>query len=200
MQVKEPFFGSKNSVFSCSRRLWKRVGTWLGQEQTRIWGPLTQAFWLGSKPVHKVRGSLWWQPLTLCVGPQCSGLVALDAWCILGSYQEKGWMGNKSFETVNWKDWSWSWNSSTLATWCEELTHWKRPWCWERLKAGGERDNRGWDGWMASPTWWTWVWATLGIGDGQGSLACCSPWGCQELDTAERWNWTKLKHVFIFDL
>ena len=44
-------------------------------------------------------------------------------------------------------------------TWCKELTHWKRPWCWERLKAGGERDNRGWDGWIASPTQWTWVWA-----------------------------------------
>ena len=39
-----------------------------------------------------------------------------------------------------------------LDTWCEELIHWKRPWCWERLKAGGEGDNRGWDGWMASPT------------------------------------------------
>ena len=45
-----------------------------------------------------------------------------------------------------------------LATWCEELTHWKRPWCWERLRAGGEGDDRGWDGWMASLTWWTWVW------------------------------------------
>ena len=55
-----------------------------------------------------------------------------------------------------------SWNSSTLATWCEELTHWKRPWCWERLKAGGEGDDRGWDGWMASPTQWTWVWVNSG--------------------------------------
>ena len=45
-----------------------------------------------------------------------------------------------------------------LSTWREELTHWKRPWCWERLKEGGEGDDRGWDGWMASPTWWTWVW------------------------------------------
>ena len=44
------------------------------------------------------------------------------------------------------------------ATWCEELTHLKRPWCWERLRAGGEGDDRGWDGWMASPTRWTWVW------------------------------------------
>ena len=43
-------------------------------------------------------------------------------------------------------------------TWCEELTHWKRPWCWGRLKVGGEGDNRGWDGWMASLTQWTLVW------------------------------------------
>ena len=42
---------------------------------------------------------------------------------------------------------------------CEELNHWKRPWCWERLRAGGEGGSRGWDGWMASPTQWTWVWA-----------------------------------------
>ena len=47
---------------------------------------------------------------------------------------------------------------STLATSCEELTHWKRLWCWEWLGAGGEGDERGWDGWMASLTWWTWVW------------------------------------------
>ena len=47
-----------------------------------------------------------------------------------------------------------------LATWCEELTHWKRPRCWERLKVGGEGDDRGWDGWMASLTQWTWVWAS----------------------------------------
>ena len=53
---------------------------------------------------------------------------------------------------VHWKDWCWSWNPNTLATWYEELTHWKRPWCWERLKARGEGDDRGWDGWMASLT------------------------------------------------
>ena len=40
----------------------------------------------------------------------------------------------------------------------EELTYWKRPWCWEILKVGGEEDDRGWDDWMASPTRWTWVW------------------------------------------
>ena len=53
-----------------------------------------------------------------------------------------------------------SWNCNTLATWCKELTHWKRPWCWERLKAGGEGDNREWDGWMTAQTQWTWVWAS----------------------------------------
>ena len=63
---------------------------------------------------------------------------------------------------IHWKDWCWSWNSNTLATWCEELTHWKRPWCWERLKAGGEGVDKGWDGWMASPTRWAWVWVNAG--------------------------------------
>ena len=57
-----------------------------------------------------------------------------------------------------WKEWCWSWNWNTLATSCEELTHWKRLWCWEGLGAGGEGDDRGWDGWMASLTRWKWVW------------------------------------------
>ena len=52
----------------------------------------------------------------------------------------------------------WSWSSNTLPTWCEELTHLKRPWWWERLRAGREGDDRGGDDWMASPTQWTWVW------------------------------------------
>ena len=55
--------------------------------------------------------------------------------------------------------WCWSWNSNTLATWSEELTHWKRLWCRERLRAG-EGGDRGWDDWMASPTQWTWVWTS----------------------------------------
>ena len=57
-----------------------------------------------------------------------------------------------------WKEWYQSWNSSTLATSCEELTHWKRLWCWEGLGAGGEGDDWGWDGWMASLTQSKWVW------------------------------------------
>ena len=63
---------------------------------------------------------------------------------------------------VHWKDWCLSWNPNTLDTSCEVLTHWKRPWSWEGLWAGGEGDNRGWDGWMASPTQWIWVWASSG--------------------------------------
>ena len=61
-----------------------------------------------------------------------------------------------------WKEWCWSWNSSTLATSCKELTHWKRLWCWEGLGVGGEGDDRGWDGWMSSLTRWTWVWVNSG--------------------------------------
>ena len=68
----------------------------------------------------------------------------------------------KSVLNIHWKGWCWSWNSNILATWCKELTHLKRPWCWERLKVEGERDDRGWDGWMASLTQWTWVWVNSG--------------------------------------
>ena len=57
---------------------------------------------------------------------------------------------------------SWSWSSKASAIWCEESTHWKRSLCWERVKAGGEGDDKGWDGWMASPTQRTWVWASSG--------------------------------------
>ena len=64
----------------------------------------------------------------------------------------------KGDQSWTWKDWCWSWNANTLATFWEELTHWKRPRCWERLKAEGEGDDRGWDSWMASPTRRTWVW------------------------------------------
>ena len=54
------------------------------------------------------------------------------------------------------------WSSNTLATWYWVPMHWKRPWCWERLKERGDEDDRGWGGWMASLTWWTWVWVSSG--------------------------------------
>ena len=68
----------------------------------------------------------------------------------------------KSVLNIHWKDWCWSWNSNTLAPWCKEYTHWKRPWCWERLNAEGEGDDEGWDGWMTSPTQQTCVWVSSG--------------------------------------
>ena len=98
----------------------------------------------------------------------------------------------KSVQNVHWKEWRWSWNSNSLATWCEELTHLKRPWYWERLKVGGEGDDRGWDGWMASLTQWTWVWVNSGSWWWTGRPgvleAWGSPWGHKESDMTERLN------------
>ena len=89
--------------------------------------------------------------------------IGEDSWESLGLQGDQTSQSSRKLVlNIHWKDWCWSWNSSTLATWCKELTHWKRPWCQERLKAGGEGDNRGWDGWMASPTQWTRVWASPG--------------------------------------
>ena len=67
----------------------------------------------------------------------------------------------------------------------------EKPYYWERLKAGGEEDDRRWDGWMISPTWWHEFEQFPGIGEGQRSLACCSPWGCKESDMTEWLNWTE---------
>ena len=85
----------------------------------------------------------------------------VDSWESLGLQRDQtsqSW--RKSLLNIHWKDWCCSWSSDILATWCEELTHLERPRCWERLKLGGNGDNRGWDGWMVSLTQWTWVWAS----------------------------------------
>ena len=122
---------------------------------------------------------------------------AFELWCWRRLLRVSGLQGDqtgqswrKSVLNIHWKDWCWSWNSNTLATWCEKQTEWKRPWCWERLQAGAKGDDRGWDGWMASPTQWT-----LGVGDGHGGLECCSPQGHKESDTTERLNWTELESI-----
>ena len=100
---------------------------------------------------------------------------------------------------VHWKDWCWSWNSSTLATSCEELTHWKRPWCWEGLGAGGEGDDRGWDGWMASLTRWTWVWVNSGSWWWTGRPGVLRFMGSQrvEHDWATELNWIIVNIFFL---
>ena len=96
---------------------------------------------------------------------------------------------------IHWKDWCWSWSSNTLATWCEEPTHLKRPWCWERLKLGREGDDRGWDGWMASPMRWTWVWVSSGRGWWTGRPGVLQSMGSQGVthNWAIELNWTKLR-------
>ena len=106
----------------------------------------------------------------------------------------------RSVLSVHWKDWCWSWNSNTLATWCEELTHWKRPWCWERLRAGGEGDDRGWDGWMASPTQWTWVWVNSGSWWWTGKPGMLQSMGVSESDTTEQLNSTELRYNLLIYL
>ena len=97
----------------------------------------------------------------------------------------------KSVLNIHWKDWCWSWSSNTLATWCRELTHLKRPWCWERLKAGGEGDDKGWDSWMASPTQRTWVWVNSGSWWWTGKPGVLQFMGLQRVghDWATELNW-----------
>ena len=93
---------------------------------------------------------------------------------------------------IHWMDWSQTWNSNTLATWCKEQTHWIRLWCWERLKAAGEVDSRGWDGWMASSTQWTWVWASSGSSCWTGKPGVLQSMGSQESDKNEWLKCTEL--------
>ena len=128
-------------------------------------------------------------------------------WCfwtvVLEKTLETPWTARQSNQSilkeispsVHWKDWCWSWNSNTLAIWCKELTHWKRPWWWERLRAGGEGDNRGWDGWMASPTRWTRVWVNSGSWWWTGKPGVLWFMGSPRVghDWATELNWIELK-------
>ena len=124
--------------------------------------------------------------LNCCVGE--------DSWESLGLQGDPTSQSyRKSVLNIHWKYWCWSWNSNTLATWWEEPTHLKRPWCWERLKAGGEGDDIGWDGWMASPTWWTWVWVSSWSWWGTGRPGMLQFMGLQRVrhDWVTELNWTK---------
>ena len=100
--------------------------------------------------------------------------------------------GDQSWVFIGKKDWCWSRNSSASGTWCEELIHLKRPWCWKRLKAGGKGEDRGWDGWMASPTQWTWVWVNSGSGWWTGRPGMLWFMGSQRVghNWATELNWT----------
>ena len=123
--------------------------------------------------------------------------VGEDSWESLGQQGDQtsqSW--RESILNSHWRDWCWGWSSNILATWCKELTHWKRLWCWKRLKAGGEGDDRGHDmvGWHHQLHWHEFEQAP-GDGEGQGSLVCCSPWGCKESDMIYRLNNNNLQSI-----
>ena len=105
----------------------------------------------------------------------------------------------KSVLTIHWKQWCWSWNSNTLTTWWEELTYCKRPWCWEILKVGGEGDDRRWDGWMASPTQWTWVWVSFWSWWWTGKPGVLQSKGLQRVghNWATELNWPYSKTLYL---
>ena len=91
-----------------------------------------------------------------------------DSWESLGQKDQTSQYLGKSTLNTHWKDWCWIWNSSISVIWCEQLTHWKSPWCWERLRTEGEEGVRGWDGWMASLMQWAWTWENSGRWWGTG--------------------------------
>ena len=117
----------------------------------------------------------------------------------------------KEIQPVHPKDQSWvcigrtDAEAETLilwATWCEELTHVKRPWCWERLSIGGEGDDRGWDSWMASPTQRTWVWVNSRSWWWTGRPGMLRFIRLQRVghDWATELNWRSLLPVRFYDL
>ena len=122
-----------------------------------------------------------------------------DSWESLGLQNQTSQSWRKSVWNTHCKNWCWSWSSNTLAMWHEELTQWKRPWCWERLKAGTEGDDSEWDGWMALLTLGTWIWASSGSWWWTGNSGVLQSWGCKESDTTEWLNWTGYGHGIQID-
>ena len=116
-----------------------------------------------------------------------------DAWESLGLHGDQtSPSSRKSVLNIHWKDWCWSWNSNTLATDVKNWLIWKDPdagkdWRWEE-KGTTEDEMVGWHYWLYGHGFgWT-----LGVGDGQGGLACCGSWCHKESNTSEWLNWTEL--------
>ena len=152
-------------------------------------------------PVVRCGSEGWTIKKTQCQRMLLNCGVGEDSWKSLGLQADQiSQSKRKSVLNIHWKDWCWSWNSNTLATWCEELTHWKRPWCWERLKAGGQGDNRGWDGWMASPTRWEWVCTSSSSWWRTAKPGMLQSMGLQRVrhDWVNELNWTDICSVLIF--
>ena len=143
--------------------------------------------------VGKIPWRREWQPTPVFLPENFHGqrsLVGYNSWGHKDMDKTEWLTLSLSFTVKNIFSW---WNSNTLATSCEELTHWKRLWCWEGLGAGGEGDDRGWDGWMASPTWWTWVWVNSGSWWWTGRPGVLRFMGSQRVghDWATELNWTE---------
>ena len=114
--------------------------------------------------------------------------VGEDSWVSLElqrDHTSQSW--SKSTLNTHWKDWSWRWSSNTLATWCEELSHWKRPWWRQEEKGMTEDEMVGWHHWLDGHKFEQ----VLGVGDGEGGLVCCSPWGYKESDRVSDWTESK---------
>ena len=132
---------------------------------------------------------------------KCWKIDAFELWCWRRLFRVP-WTGRRSNQSTlkeispgcSLEGLMLKWNSSTLATSCEELIHWKRPWCWEGLGAGGEGDDRGWDGWMASPSRWAWVWVNSGSWWWTGKPGMLRFMGSQRVghDWVTELNWLKL--------
>ena len=123
------------------------------------------------------------------------------AWCSWGR-KELDTTGRLNWSGLNWTDTEFPWFTGrtdlklklqSLATWCEELTYLKSPWCRERLRAGGEGDDRGWDGGMASPTQWTWVWVGSGSWWQTGKPGVLQSMGLQRVGH----NWVTEQNWFL---
>ena len=133
---------------------------------------------------------------------ECRRIDAFELWCWRRLLRVP-WTARRSNQSILKKispecslnDWCWGWNSNTWATWCEELTHLKR-W-WGRLNVGGEGDDRGWDGWMVSPTQWTWVCANSGSWWWTGRSGVLQSMGSQRVrhDWATELNRTDISHT-----
>ena len=131
---------------------------------------------------------------------ECRRIDAFEVWCWEDSWESLGLQGDltipserRSVLGVHWKDWCWSWNSNTLATSCEELTHWKRPWSWEGLGAGG------WDGWIASLTRWRWVWVDSGSWWWTRRLGVLWFMGSQSQTQLSTWmEWNSMNYISLY--
>ena len=211
-RVKVKNINSQKKKFYCSQRYWRLL-----KPATSDWWPrgalkIAQGLsWRSSgyESAFQCRGH-WFHPWSGNLDPymlSAEELMLLNCGVGEDSWESLGLQGDPTSPSwrrpvlgVHWKDWCWSWNSNTLATSCEELTHWKRPWCWEGLEAGGEGDDRGWDGWMVSPTRWTWVWVNSGSLWWTGRPGVLQFMGLQRVrhDWATEWNWYVCVCVCIY--